>query len=344
MVTPLGPQDSPVEARFAEAISLLRDQPWSFDFFQAVWLLEQSRTGASPVGHFGDPQAEAVRMGAHQSLAFPGSSIQSLDPEAQPWRMMVNFLGLTGPSGVLPRVYTVEVIERLKQKDLALRDFLDLFNHRALSLFYRAWTKHRLPAQYRSDLTDPVSTALLSVSGMRTEHLTRRHEIDDAAFVWFSGLLGAQPRSAVALEGLLEDYFGVPVEVQQFAGAWYRLDADSTCTLSEDDDASECLGLGAVVGDEVYDHQSRARLRLGPLKLDQYKTFLPGEPAFRRLRELTRFFSRDQIDFEVQLILLREQVPAPSLEPEAVQLGYTTWMRTQPGFDRDPEDAILQLQ
>ena len=77
---------------------------------------------------------------------------------------------------------------------------------------------------------------------------------------------------------------------------------------------------------------------------DWFCAGLPGEPAFRRLRELARFFSRDQIDFEVQLILLREHVPASSLEPEAVQLGYTTWMRTQPGFDRDPEDAILKLQ
>jgi type VI secretion system protein ImpH len=346
MATPVGPQDSFVEPRFAEVIHYLRDSPWSFDFFQAVRLLEQARSDAAPLGHFGDPRREVVRIGAHQTLGFPASSIQGLDSEGQPWRMMVNFLGMTGPSGVLPRVYSVEVLERARIKDYTFRDFLDLFNHRAISLFYRAWSKYRLPAQYRPDLRDPVSQALLSLAGLGTKQLTGRHEVEDESFIWYTGLFAAQPRSAVALERLLEDYFGIRVEARQFAGAWYRLGSDSTCTMSDDEDASECLGLGAVVGDEVYDQQARVRLRLGPLSLDQYRMFLPGEPAFRRLRELTRFFSRDQIDFEAQLILDRTQVPTPGLapEPEAVQLGWTTWMRKKSGFDRDPEDAVLLLQ
>ena len=346
MATPLGPQDSAIDARLAEVVRLLRESPWSFDFFAAVRLLEDAHPASAPMGRFGDPGREAVRFGAHQTLAFPGSSIQSLTAEGQPWRMQVNFLGMTGPSGVLPRAYSVEVLDRQRAKDFAFRDFLDLFNHRAISLFYRAWAKYRLPAQYQADLKDPVSRALLSLSGLGTKQLTGRQEVADESFVWYTGLLASQPRSAVALEQLLEDYFGIRVEVVQFAGAWYRLEGDSTCTLTEEEDASECLGLGAVVGDEVYDHQARVRLRLGPLTLAQYRLFLPGEPAFRRLRELSRFFSRDQIDFEVQLILERNQVPAPLLAPEpvAVQLGWTTWMRNQPGFDRDPEDAILQLQ
>lgn len=346
MATPLGPQDSFVDPRFAEVIHLLRDSPWSFDFFQAIRLLEQSRSTAAPLGHFGDPGREVVRIGAHQTLAFPASSIQSLDADSQPWQMRVNFMGLTGPSGVLPQVYTVEMLERLRIKDKSFRDFLDIFNHRAISLFYRAWTKYRLPAQYRRDLSDPISRTLLSLSGLGTRHLTGRHEVADSSFIWYTGLFAAQPRSAVALELLLEDYFAVPVEVIQFAGAWYRLQGDSTCTLSEDEDESECLGLGAVVGDEVYDHQSRVRIRLGPLTLVQYRMFLPGEPAARRLREITRLFSRDQIDFEVQLILKRAEVPQPFLDPqpESVQLGWTTWIRTKPGFDRDPEDAVLLPQ
>lgn len=346
MATPVGPQDSGIDPRFVEIARLLRDKPWSFDFFQAVRVLEEFRLGAAAVGHFGDPGQEVVRFGAYQTLAFPASSIQSLDPDGQPWRMLVNFLGLTGPSGVLPRVYSVEALQRVRMKDFAFRDFLDLFNHRAISLFYRGWAKYRLPSQYRSDLGDPVSRALLSLSGLGTRQLARRHEVADESFIWYAGLFAIQARSAVGLEQMLEDYFGVRVEAVQFAGAWYRLEGDSTCTLSEDEDASECLGLGAVVGDEVYDHQARVRLRLGPLTLEQYRMFLPGEPAFRRLRELTKFYSRNQIDFEAQLILERSEVPAPVLGPEAgaVQLGWTTWMRNKPAFSRDPEDAVLLLQ
>ena len=342
MGTPLGPQDSPLDPRFAEAAHLLRDAPWPFDFFHAVWLLHQYRPQAQPLGYFNaDPAHEAVRLRAHQSLSFSGSAIQKVDAADPLWQMDVNFMGLTGPSGVLPRVYTEEALERVRAKDTAFTDFLDLFNHRALSLFYRAWAKHRLPAQYEDGLEDPISRALLSLCGLGTNGLTDRHEVADQSLVWYAGYLAAQPRSAVALEALLQDYFEVPVEVIQFAGVWCRLDDDSLCVFDGDEDESESLGEGAVVGDEVFDHQARVRLRIGPLPLEKYKLFLPGEPAFRCVRELTRLFSRDQLDFELQLILQGEEVPQASLTPDTIQLGWTTWVRTQPTFDRDPDDAVL---
>ena len=353
MATEIGPQDSPVAAegggedpRFAEVARLMLAEPWSFDFFRAVWLLEQFRLGRQRVGYFHDPAREVVRFSAHQSMSFPASAIQSLDRDGPEWRMLVNFIGLTGPMGVLPRLYTVAIQERARLKDSTLRDFLDIFNHRAASLFYRAWTKYRLPIRYPRGMDDQISRAFLSLVGLGTQGLAQRHEVEDETFVWLSGLFGMQARSAVALEQIIEDYFRVPAEVVQFAGAWYKLEGDSTCTLSEDEDPSEQLGLGAVVGDEVFDQQARVRVRLGPLSLAQYRRFLPGQSGYGRLRELTRLFSRDQMDFELQLILERAEVPGCMLsqEPEPVQLGWTTWVKNRPGFARDPEDTILFLQ
>jgi type VI secretion system protein ImpH len=371
MATEIGPQDSAVkvdplelsqtgfdpsrsivpdivEPRFEEVAKLLRSEPWTFDFFHAVRLLEQFRAGRRAVGHFNDPAREVVRFGAHSSLAFPASSIQSLDPERPEWKMLVNFIGMTGPMGVLPRLYTVAIQDRARIRDTTLRDFLDIFNHRVTSLFYRAWTKYRLPVRYQRGMDDQMSLALASIVGLGTPGLLQRQEIEDETYVWLSGLFGLQARSAVALEQALEDYFQVPAEVVQFVGAWCRLEGDSTCSFDEMEDPSEQLGLGAVVGDEVYDHQARVRVRLGPLSLAEYRRFLPGQPGYRRLRELTRFFSRDQTDFELQLILRRTDVPDPCLagEPEAarVQLGWTTWMKNRPDFPRDPEDTILFLQ
>ena len=65
------------------------------------------------------------------------------------------------------------------------------------------------------------------------------------------------PRSAAALRQVLADYFDVPVEIEQFVGAWYPVDAESQCCLGEGGGYSEQLGFGAVVGDEVWDQQSR---------------------------------------------------------------------------------------
>jgi len=257
--------------------------------------------------------------------------------------MVVNFMGLTGPLGVLPLYYTQQVIERTRARDTAARDFLDLFNHRMLSLFYQAWEKYRVAVQYERGGYDRLSQYLRDLIGLGTKGLQRRQAVADDALIYYAGLLGQRPRSAQALQQLLEDYFGVPVAVEQFAGAWFALERSNQCWLEERRDASERLGWGAVVGDEVFDEQSRARVRLGPLTLAQYSDFLPTGTAYQPLRGLLRFFS-DEVDFEVQLVLKREEVPPCELGAEdetAPVLGWVTWVKTV-GMARDPGDTVLR--
>jgi len=293
-----------------------------------------------PVGEFRDPKQEAVHFGTHASLAFPASEIQEMDWSVSPPRMNVNFMGLQGVGGVLPYVYTELLEERARARDLTMREFFDTLNNRFIALFYRAWKRYRFPvdrARFRN--------GLMSLVGLGTDGLEKRTRVEDDTLVFYAGLLGLQPRSAVALEQILSDYFQVPVSVDQFVGSWYTLTADSTCRFTETDVASEQLGLGVVVGDEVWDQQSRVRIRLGPLTRAQYELFLPGQSGHARLRDLTRFFARDQIDFEVQLILRKQDVPGCRLDDsDRVQLGWTTWMKTRPQYPRHADDAILDLR
>ena len=128
----------------SEVEEKLRREPFSFDFFQAVRLLEKVLPQRTSVGKFAHPATEVARFAAHPSLAFPASQIQGMEwPDDGPVEMTVNFMGLTGPQGVLPNPYTSLIIERLRASDTTLRDFLDIFNHRIISLFYRAWRKYR---------------------------------------------------------------------------------------------------------------------------------------------------------------------------------------------------------
>jgi type VI secretion system protein ImpH len=323
----------------------LFSEPYLFEFFQAVRLLEKMTRGSRPVGREGPPSLEPVRLGAHPSLAFPASQIQALEParEGAPPRMVVNFMGLFGPLGVLPLYYTQAVIESERARDTAPRDFLDLFNHRLLSLFYQAWEKYRVAVQYERGGGARFSHYLLDLIGLGTKGLQRRQAVADEALIYYAGLLGQRPRSAQALQQLLEDYFGVPVAIEQFAGAWFPIERGNQCWLEERADPSEQLAWGAVVGDEVFDEQSRARVRLGPLTLTQYRDFLPTGTAYRPLRALLRFFS-DEVDFEVQLVLKREEVPRCELGAEADAapvLGWVTWMKTV-SMTRDPDDTVLR--
>ncbi len=323
----------------------LRQNPTAFEFFQAVRVLERLLPGRKALGKFVEPREEVVRFATNPDTAFPASEIHALDlTDGGPARMTVNFMGLTGPEGVLPYYYSLLVSERLRARDGTLRDFLDIFHHRIISLFYRAWEKYRFAVSYERDRRDRVTGHLKDLIGLGAQGLQDRLAIRDEALLFYAGLFAPQQRSAAALQQLLEDYFSVPAEIEQFVGGWYPLSATTQCNLGDDAGASEQLGWGAVAGEEVWDPQARVRVRLGPLTRRQYDQFLPTGAAYEPLRTLTRFFCSDQFDFEVQLILARDQVPAFTLgaEEPAAPLGWCTWMRSR-AFSRDPEDTILTL-
>jgi type VI secretion system protein ImpH len=292
------------------------------------------------------PRSEIVRFGVHSSLTFPASEIQTLERcPGFPPLMRVNFMGVIGPSGLLPIYYTELVIDRVRERDLALRDFLDIFHHRVISLFYRAWQKYRFQVGYEQGEGDQFSQYLLALIGLGTPALQHRQDIDDYSFLCYSGLFAQQPRSALTLELILLDYFGVAVKVEQFLGAWYSLDEGSQCNLDDAFLDSQQLGFGAIAGDEIWDPQSRVRIVFGPLSLKEYLDFLPSGSAYRPLRTLVRLYAGDEFDFEVQLILRREEAPPCELGAEgdtAPQLGWLSWSKTK-AMRSDPSQAILQL-
>jgi len=292
MASARGPKNPAVNLVRQRLEDRLFAEPYSFEFFQAVRLLRRFYPDQNNVGLSQPPRSEIVRFGVHASLAFPASEIQSLERRPNfPPLMKVNFMGVVGPQGLLPIYYTEMVIERIRAKDRTLADFLDIFHHRIISLFYRVWQKFRFQVAYEQGEGDQFSQYLLSLIGLGAPALQHRQEIADASLLCYAGILAQQPRTALGLELILLDYFAVPVRVEQFLGAWYSLDESSQCNLDDTFFDSQQLGFGAVAGDEIWDPQSRVRIVLGPLSLQQYLDFLPSGTAFSPLRSLVRFYA-----------------------------------------------------
>jgi len=333
--------EAPAEAQ--RLLDRLFAEPWSFEFFQAMHLLERLQPERTGVGGFGDPRQEAVRLTSAPSVAFPASEIQGLEKRDGQPQMAVNFLGLTGPQGTLPLAYSLYVAERVRAGDHALKEFLGIFDHRMLSLFYRAWKKTHVGVAHGDASRDWLSRNLLDLVGFGGDALQRRLPVDDAALLFYTGLLSLPTRPATGLEQLLADFFGVPVTVEQFVGAWYPLERATQSELGDDTTASSQLGLGAVAGDEIWDQQSRARVRVGPLSRKQYEDFLPGGSAYEPLRAITRFYANDLIDFEIQLVLAGEEVPPCRLGDDTpLPLSWCTWLTTKP-LGRNPDDTVFTL-
>jgi type VI secretion system protein ImpH len=254
-------------------------------------------------------------------------------------------MGMTGPMGVLPYTYNELILERARVKDYSLASFLDIFNHRAISMFYRAWQKFRFPVTYAAGGRDRFSQYMLDLVGLGTGGLRDRQEIEDEALLHYVSLVAMQARSAEALQQLVADYFEVPVEIEQFTGAWYGLDRSTQCQMRDAESPSTQVGEGAVVGDAVWDRQGRVRIRIGPLNMERYNDFLPKGSAYAALGAITRFFSNRCLDFEVQLVLDRSQVPDIQLDLDSkspARLGWVSWAKTVP-LAVDPDDTILAL-
>ncbi|MBK9968563.1 MAG: type VI secretion system baseplate subunit TssG [Holophagales bacterium] len=209
---------------------LLYSEPYRFSFFQAVRLLERTSPGKEGVGRAVRPGNEIVRFRSHPSLAFPPSEIVELKApppgqEDRPPEMTINFIGLTGPQAVLPYPYTELVRERISHKDTALWAFLDIFNHRFASLFYRAWEKYRFPIAYERQNEDAFTEYLFDLIGMGTPGLRGRMAVNDQALLLYAGHLAQKPHSASSIASILRDYFRVPADIVQFQGQWFPLEA-----------------------------------------------------------------------------------------------------------------------
>jgi type VI secretion system protein ImpH len=351
---------------------------YAFDFFQAVRLLERLEPARRPVGREGPAGAEVVRFEAHLSLAFPPSSIYEVEragPGLAVPRMVVSFMGLTGPSGVLPRHYT-ELLLRLDREAKgperrALRAWLDLFNHRLISLFYRAWEKYRFAIPYERGESargegDAFTRSLFSLVGLGLPPLRRRlrvsaveesggerrervlARVDDLALLYYGGVLAHRPRCAVSLEALLQDYFGLAARVLQFRGQWLRLEPAGQSRLGEGPCNNE-LGVSVVAGERVWDVQGKFRVRLGPLGYARFLDFLPdrspaaGRKEFFLVCHLVRLYAGPEFDFDVQLVLRAEEVPACRLadgDGPGPRLGWNTWVRSQ-AYPHDADDAAF---
>jgi type VI secretion system protein ImpH len=243
---------------------------------------------------------------------------------------------------VLPHNYTLLVIERRWARDRALQEFLDMFHHRMVSLYYQARRKYRVTTS-RHATEHRVTQYLKDFAGIGTSGLENRQQVADLSLIFYVGVLALQPRSSIAFENLLRDFFQAPVAIRQFVGAWYDLPREAQCEMIPEENAPRLLGLGAVAGDQIWDHSSKARIRIGPLTLKRYREFLPGASGARILGALARFFSGGQIDFDVQLVLLRAEVPEFQLDGESeLPLGLCSWAKTGE-FEHDPDDAVFPL-
>jgi type VI secretion system protein ImpH len=328
-----------MKSRDPSLLTQLLTEGYRFDFFQAVRLINRMSPDRDPLGYASLPGRECLRVHSLPSLSFPPSPIYDItrpDNFHEPMHMTIAFMGLTGPLGVLPRYYTELIMEQMRQQDRTMLDFFDIFTHRLVSLFYRAWEKYQVVVSFEAahihkKKPDRVGHHLLALMGLGTKGLKEQLSFPSQAILGYTGLLGLRTRSAQALCQVLSHYFGILTNVKQFVGQWVALAPEDQSRLNGSKQ-NLILGQTAMAGSQVWDQQARFQVELGPLSLSRFSEFLPSGRIFETLVQLIRFFAGLHLQFDIRLLLRAGEIPYCRLGEQAAcppQLGWTTWLKCQ---------------
>ncbi len=329
----------------------LLSRPWDYDFFGALRCVESSRPDLPRIGKSRALRQDPLRFGQYLSLGFATASMEQPHlAREQGHKLMVRFTGLTGPSGPLPLRYTDFIRNRLRGtqdpdlrgpreeaalsmgggsgKDSTLSEFIDIFHHRAISLFYRAMAVARKTVDLDREEDRTFAEWIASTFGCGLPEMDSLDAVPTLHRLPFAGHLACQTRHASGLQGLLSDYFDMPVEVGSFAGQWIDIPEEQRCRVGESRETG-LLGRTCVVGSKIWDRQMKCTLRLGPMAYAQYEQFLPGSVCHKRLHAWLAFYTRGELYWEAAIVLRKEDVPKTKLGSTG-RLGYTAWLTSVP--------------
>jgi type VI secretion system protein ImpH len=324
-----------------DLFSDLHREPYRYGFYNALRRIEASYEDKPRIGESLRPADDPVRFAQEPSLAFAPSTLSRFDfsHNGFPPRLSVLFFGLFGPNGPLPLHLTEYARERMRNEDdPTFPRFADIFHHRLLSLFYRAWANARPAASLDRPHDDRFSDFTGSLCGIGTDTLRKRDDFDDEARLFFAGRFACQRHNAEGLLAVLSYYFHIPARLEQFVGEWLGMPARSRLRLGAVRETC-LLGQTTILGERVWECQRKFRITFGPLGMTDYLRMLPGGESLRILISIVRAYVGDEYDWDVRLILDRHQV-RPAQLGEFGQLGWTTWM-TQDEPPEDPGELYL---
>ena len=332
-----------------------------FDFYHVLRQVDAAVPGFLPLGRALRPRNEPLRLTQHVSPAFAPASLHEYKPgEAAHGfgRLSVNNFGMFGPNGVLPLHLTEYVQERiLHNRDHTIARFCDVFQHRMILLFYRAWADCQAANSLDHPERDGFGRYAASLVGLGQVSLRHRDSVPDHLKLHHAGHLCRQTRNVEGLVRPLAALLRIPVALNEYCLQWLKLAIEDRSRLLSATLAgkgsphrvelgltSSRLGQGAIAGVRVPDVQHKFRLILGAMRFQEFERFLPRGDRFLQVRDWVRNYLGVELAWDARLILVKEEVPAVRLGIYG-QLGWTSWLGRPSGRrSKDADDVLLDIE
>ena len=323
----------------------LRREPYKFDFYQAIRLVECGHRNKGRFGYSLTPSKDPIRLGQLPSLQFAPSTIAAYntnDSENDIEALKVYFFGVFGPNGPLPLHLTEYARNRIHAaRDVTFTEFMDLFHHRLLSLFYRAWADKEPTVQLDRPENDRFRFFIGSLAGLAEHSQQQRDEIADFTKLSFAAHLGSQTKHANGLIAILNAYFQMPFGIKEFIGEWLAIPQDSLCYLDPDHKTGQ-LGMTATIGSRSWQCMHKFRIVAGPLNLNQFESLLPDGKRITAFCSLVKNYMGFEFAWDINLILKKEAVPTVQLGKFG-QLGWSSWLFTENRHE-DANDLFIDME
>lgn len=346
-------------------IELHGAEPCDSDFFSFVRWIEGYLPDRPRVGKSVRMSEEALIFHQRTYLEFAPSTVKRVralpprDSGGAVGRMEGYFLGLLGPSGPMPLAMTEYVSARsngiphpdritptagsnvsLHRRDSSLEDFFNIFNHRFISFFYRAWAACRKSVDFDRPADARFPEYVGSFVGLGMPSLRGRLEVPDEEILYFAGHITNRSRHAEGLAAIASDYFRTEAVIQENVGHWIPLPDDDCGVLGSP--SAGPLGAGVVLGGRIWDRQLRFILRLGAMPFSVYSSMFPGSKALESLICLVKFYTNRELFCTANLVLAKEEYPGAQLGA-GCRLGLSTWLFSgRP--DHDLDDLLIEIQ
>ncbi|WP_117190283.1 type VI secretion system baseplate subunit TssG [Rhizobium terrae] len=317
-------------------------------------LLERDPGRFEPVTALRIAQAaagEGLEVTSHVGVSPAPLAISGFQRKGSRASVRSALAGLTGPLGSMPSAYNELVMREERNRSKALASFFDIFSARMAELFADACEKYRIARRLRwggERKDNAFITTLLGLAGFGTKRLMERSGVEEDLVLRFSGFFAARNRNAVNLRAMLQEFTGLPVEIELFRGRWLTIPIEERSRMNRPQGAhgGVQLGVNATAGAAIRDFSGGFRVVIGPLGYTDYLSLAPGGRNITELFALTRLYVGSALDFDIQVILKKEAIPFCQLgqreegSGDPPRLGWNSWARVAPAA-KDSSDAVI---
>jgi type VI secretion system protein ImpH len=324
--------DSTQRSSTTSVVKRLFNHPYEFSFLQAVRLFQKLLPNGKLIGTTLTPTEDPITFSSRYTYSLPSSDIYRIHVSDEKPVIEVNFWSIAGPHGALPAPLSEKVGERIREGDFALKEFLDIFNHRLLSIYYCVAQKHSFVLSPKTSIQTTVGQMMCAVAGVDPDR-EGYASVSTAALARYAGIIWQRPRSAAGLEQILSDYFQVPIHIEQFVGSWVDINRRQRSFMGEKRGRNHKLGRTTFLGKRFWQSNHHFVVNIGPLTSEQFHLFIPTGAAYGEMCDMIKFYAPLELTFQLKMSLKEGEklVPLGFDNPSKEnRLGWTAVLTNAP--------------